>query len=63
MLRKNIGSAGRLLRFSIGLGLLWLAYDRKSYILLFFALFTFFEAFMSWCVVYAFLGINRCPKK
>jgi len=60
-LKKNIGTWGRWGRFGIGLFLLWLSHVEKSFILLFFALFTFFESFMSWCVVYQILGINRCP--
>ena len=59
---KNIGLAGRILRFTIACGLLALAYLKLSWVLLALALFVFFEAFMSWCVVYYFLGINRCPK-
>ena len=62
-IRKNIGLSGRILRFTIACGLLTLAYMKLSWILLAIALFVFFEAFMSWCVVYHFLGINRCPTK
>ena len=58
---KNIDKTGRLIRFFIGLILLGIAYWKMSWIFLFFALFTFFEAFMSWCVVYQILGKNSCP--
>lgn len=60
-LQKNIGTWGRWGRFAIGLLLLWLSHVEQSFVLLFFALFAFFESLMSWCVVYQLLGINRCP--
>ncbi|MCX6990800.1 MAG: DUF2892 domain-containing protein [Chlamydiae bacterium] len=60
---KNIGLSGRILRFTIAGVLLALAYVKLSWVLLALSLFVFFEAFMSWCVVYYFLGINRCPTK
>lgn len=62
-LPKNIGLAGRLLRFTIALALLVFAYIEMSWVALAASLFVFFEALMSWCVVYHFLGINRCPVK
>jgi hypothetical protein len=62
-IKKNIGSWGRVGRFSAGLLLLWLSHIEKSFVLLFFALFVFFESLMSWCVVYQILGIDRCPIK
>ncbi|MBS0628334.1 MAG: DUF2892 domain-containing protein [Verrucomicrobia bacterium] len=60
-LQKNIGFWGRCGRSCLGILLLYLAYVEKSWVLLFFSLFTFFESLMSWCVVYQMLGINRCP--
>jgi hypothetical protein len=60
-LQKNIGFWGRCGRACIGFVLLYFAYTQKSWGLLFFSLFTFFESLMSWCVVYQILGINRCP--
>jgi len=62
-LPKNIGLAGRILRFTIAVALLAYAYYKMSWVALILSLFVFFEAFMSWCVVYHFLGINRCPVK
>lgn len=61
MLKKNIGTEGRLLRFAIACILLLVAVWYKSWILLIFAIFTFFEAIMSWCVMYQLLGRNSCP--
>ncbi len=60
-MKKNIGTPGRIIRFAIALILLFLAYQRESWILLGFGLFTLYEALASWCVVYALLGINSCP--
>jgi hypothetical protein len=62
MLPKNIDATGRILRASISIALLLLAWWAKSWILLIFGLFTLFEAAMSWCVVYHFLGKSSCPK-
>ena len=60
-LTKNIDTKGRILRFSLGLILLFLAYWFSSWILLAAAIFTFLEAAMSWCVLYQLLGKNSCP--
>ena len=62
-LPKNIGTAGRILRLAVAIVLLLYAYYEKSWIALIASLFTFFESYMSWCVVYHMLGINRCPVK
>lgn len=59
-LPENIDGSGRLLRFIGGLTLLAVAYWQSSWIIFAFALFTFFEAYMSWCVVYHILGKNSC---
>jgi hypothetical protein len=63
MLKKNINLTGRLIRASVGLLLLSYGLWRMNWIALAGALFTFFEAYMSWCIVYQFLGINSCPLK
>ncbi len=63
MLIKNINLKGRLFRASIGLLLLAYGVWQMSWLAIAGALFTFFEAYMSWCIVYQFLGINRCPLK
>lgn len=62
MLKKNIDDQGRILRFIIGLSLLIIAIFYHSWIALGLAIFTFFEAYMSWCVIYQLLGKNSCPK-
>jgi ABC-type uncharacterized transport system permease subunit len=62
-LKKNIGTPGRLIRLAIVILLLGYAYWQMSWIALVLALFTFFEAFMSWCILYQILGKNSCPRK
>jgi len=61
MFKKNIDMKGRVLRFVIGVLLLIFAYWQSSWIALALALFTFFEAFMSWCVFNQLMGKNDCP--
>jgi hypothetical protein len=63
MFKKNIGTFGRILRFVIGFLLLIFAIWYGSWIALLFSLFTFFEALMSWCIVYQLLGKNSCKSK
>jgi len=60
-MKKNIGLLDRGIRLAIGLILLFLAWWLSSWILLFFALFSFYEAAASWCVLYQILGKNSCP--
>ena len=62
-LPKNIDTAGRLIRATLGVLLLAFAYWKMSWIALIFGLFTLFEALMSWCVVYHLLGKTSCPVK
>lgn len=61
MVKKNLGTSGRILRLLIAIALLIYAFWMKSWIALALALFTFFEAGMSWCVLYQMLGIDHCP--
>lgn len=61
MFRKNMGLCDRLIRLAIAVLLLVYAVWQHSWIAFVFSLFTFFEAAVSWCVVFQFLGINRCP--
>jgi hypothetical protein len=61
MLKKNINLTGRIVRAFIGLVLLIYGIWQMSWLAIAGALFTFFEAYMSWCILYQFLGINRCP--
>lgn len=57
----NLDKNGKLLRLGIGCVLLGLSMYYNSIILLLVALFTFFEALFSWCVIYALLGKSSCP--
>lgn len=61
--KKNLGKWDRVLRFSLAIGLLAWAYFAHSWILLAVSIFVFFEAFMSWCVMYQILGKSSCPVK
>jgi len=63
MLQKNINLTGRIVRAFIGILLLVYGIWQMSWLAIAGAFFTFFEAYMSWCIVYQFLGINRCPLK
>lgn len=63
MLKRNIGTSDRLIRFFLGVMLLLLAYVWQSWLLAGIALFTFFEALVSWCIVYQLIGKNSCPIK
>ena len=60
-MKKNIGTAGRLIRLAIALCLFGYAYWKGSWIALLLGIFTAFESLMSWCVIYQLLGINSCP--
>ncbi|MDE3046585.1 MAG: DUF2892 domain-containing protein [Verrucomicrobiota bacterium] len=62
-MKKNIGTPDRLFRLAIAIGLLIYAYMGQSWIALAASLFVFFEAAMSWCVLYQLLGKNSCPRK
>jgi hypothetical protein len=60
-MKKNIGQIDRLVRLSIGIAFLGYAIWDKSWIAAAFALFTFYEAAASWCILYQILGKNSCP--
>jgi hypothetical protein len=60
-MKKNLGTSGRLLRLSFGLLLLIVAWAMGSWIIFALSLFTFYEAFASWCIIYQLLGKNSCP--
>lgn len=62
-MKKNIGTADRLLRLAIAIVLLLLAYWKGSWILLVAGIFVLFEAASSWCVMYQLLGKSSCPIK
>lgn len=61
-MKKNIGKTDRLIRLAIAIALLAYAYWQSSWIAFFVSLFVFFEALMSWCILYQLLGKNSCPK-
>jgi carbon starvation protein CstA len=61
--KKNIGTKDRLIRLVIALALLTYAIWQGSWIALAASLFTFYEALMSWCVLYQLTGKNTCPIK
>ncbi|MCX6989130.1 MAG: DUF2892 domain-containing protein [Chlamydiae bacterium] len=60
---RNIGLSGRVMRGVMAMLFLWMAYRNQSWVLFLIASFVVFESFMSWCVVYHLIGINRCPVK
>lgn len=60
-MQKNIGTQDRLFRLFIGLILLAYAWWQSSWIALALALFTFYEAYASWCLFYQLIGKNTCP--
>jgi len=60
-LKKNIGTQDRLIRLGIAIALLVFAYWQRSWIALLAALFVFYEAFSSWCILYHFLEKSSCP--
>lgn len=64
-MKKNIGTEDRIFRLAIALLLLAYAWWQGSWIALGFALFTFYEAFAGWCILYQILGKSSCniPKK
>ena len=62
MPKKNIGTSDRLIRAGLGMLLLFLAWELGSWIALGLALFTFYEAIASWCVIYQLIGKNSCPR-
>jgi hypothetical protein len=62
-MKKNMGTADRLFRLAIGLLLLSLGIWQGSWVLAVAALFCFYEAAASWCVLYQILGKNTCSLK
>ncbi len=60
-MKKNIGTQDRVIRFVMGLLLLFYAWWQSSWLALGFSLFTFYEALSSWCIVYQLLGKTSCP--
>lgn len=60
-MKQNIGYIDRVLRVIIGVVLLLLGLSSKSGFLLLGSLFSFYEAFSSWCLFYQLIGKNTCP--
>lgn len=63
MLKKNLNKTGRLLRFVTAVVLFILSLVFKNFTLLLVGAFVLFEALFSWCILYHFLGINKCKLK
>jgi hypothetical protein len=63
MLKRNIGSADRLFRLVVALGLFVYAYQKSSWPAYLAGGFVLFEALYGWCVMYQLLGKNSCPLK
>lgn len=61
MFRKNLNLSGRLMRLALAIILLIYAIWAHSWLVFGVSLFVFFEAFMSWCILYQLFGINECP--
>lgn len=63
MMKKNIGTADRVIRLVLAILLLLFAIWQKSWIVGIISLFTFYEALTSWCIFYQLIGKNSCPIK
>lgn len=65
-MQKNIGTADRVVRFIIGIILLVIALVAPvsgvvKVILIIGAIFSFYQAMTSWCLLYQLIGKNTCP--
>jgi hypothetical protein len=60
-MKRNIGTADRIIRLAIAILLLVYSWVAGSWIALGLGLFTLYEAVASWCVLYQILGKNSCP--
>jgi hypothetical protein len=60
-MKRNLDNTGRIIRLIIALILLAYAWWASSWIALAFSLFTFYEAFAGWCVLFQLLGKSSCP--
>ena len=60
-MKKNIGTKDRLVRLSLALILLILAWLFHSWIILAIGLFVLYEAAAGWCIYYYLTGKNTCP--
>lgn len=59
-MRNNLGTLDRIVRFAGGLLLLAAAATLRSTGLALIGLFTLYEAFAGWCILYQILKINTC---
>lgn len=60
-MQKNLDIQGRIIRLILAVLLFIIAWWQSSWIALGFGLFTLYEAFASWCILFQLLGINHCP--
>jgi hypothetical protein len=60
-MKKNIGIADRLWRLGLGVLFLFLSWWYASWVAFAIALFMFYQAMTSWCVLYQLVGKNSCP--
>lgn len=57
---KNIGTPDRVVRFALGIILLFIGLYSWSPIALFWSGFCFYEGIANWCGFYAVIGRNTC---
>jgi hypothetical protein len=65
-MKKNIGTADRVVRMVIGIILIGIVFIVPVFgimkiVLLVIGLFSLFQAFAGWCLLYQFMGKNTCP--
>jgi hypothetical protein len=59
--KPNMNRQDRLLRLMIAMSMIAGAILTRSFLMGLGALFVLLELTLNWCVIYQFLGINRCP--
>lgn len=64
-MKANVGSIDRVLRVIVGLALLSLIFilEGNSRWLGLIGIIPIATAFMSWCPLYALLGVSTCPRR
>jgi hypothetical protein len=63
MLKKNIGSADRVFRILLGLGLISLVFVGPHTAWGWIGVIPLFTALFGTCPLYSLIGISTCPKK
>ncbi len=63
MLKKNIGSADRVFRILLGLGLISLVFVGPHSAWGWIGVIPLFTALFGTCPLYSLIGISTCPKK